>query len=79
MKIAQLTTYPTIMPRHGGQIRAFFLAHCLRYAGHDVRSLALCEPTHAQTARDDVILNKRGSACSSPTSDSPTWCSGSYP
>ncbi len=59
MKIAQLTTYPTIMPRHGGQIRAFFLAHCLRYAGHDVRSLALCEPTHAQTARDDVILNKR--------------------
>ncbi len=59
MKIAQLTTYPTIAPRHGGQIRSFFIAHCLRYAGHDVRSFALCEPTHAQNARDDVVLHKR--------------------
>ncbi len=59
MKIAQLTTYPTIAPRHGGQIRAFFLAHALRYAGHDVRHFALCEPTHTQAARDDVILSKR--------------------
>lgn len=59
MKIAQFTTYPTILPRHGGQIRAFHLAHFLRHQGHDVRNFVLCEPTHLQYAADDIVISKK--------------------
>lgn len=59
MKILQLSTYPTIEPRHGGQIRASHISRFLSLRGHEVHSYALCEPTFQHYTSDDVILSKK--------------------
>jgi glycosyltransferase involved in cell wall biosynthesis len=62
MKILQLTTYPTGVPRHGGQIRCASMATELRRAGHDVKAVAVyVEKDYAPDSEDDIPFN--------PTSD----------
>ncbi|RAX58815.1 hypothetical protein CCZ01_01055 [Helicobacter monodelphidis] len=58
MNILLLSTYPTILPRHGGQIRVQHIAHYLRLQGHKVRIVSLCEPTHSQYEINDIKISK---------------------
>ncbi len=44
MRILQLSTYPTQVPRHGGQARIANIRATLSAPGHDVRALAVYEP-----------------------------------
>ena len=41
MNILQITSYPTVKPQHGGQIRCWQIARCMTEAGHNVTSLAI--------------------------------------
>lgn len=41
MNILQITSYPTVKPQHGGQIRCWQIARCMSEAGHNVTSLAI--------------------------------------
>lgn len=56
MRIAQLTTYPTRRPVHGGQIRAQRLGLALEGAGHEVIRLPFfCAGHHADRSEPPVI------------------------
>lgn len=44
MRILQLATYPSRIPRHGGQARVANIRAVLADAGHDVKCLAVYEP-----------------------------------
>lgn len=44
MRILQLATYPSRIPRHGGQARVSNIRAVLAAAGHEVHSLAVYEP-----------------------------------
>ncbi|WP_373369515.1 glycosyltransferase [Burkholderia gladioli] len=55
MRILQFTSYPTLDPRHGGQIRAAQMAKQLREAGHDVKSVAVyVSDDFPEAGRDDI-------------------------
>ncbi len=64
-RIAQLSTYPTLHPLHGGQIRAHQIALALEAAGHEVVRLPLfCSAHYPDQSEKPVIdltfgLNKR--------------------
>ncbi|MEK6420549.1 MAG: glycosyltransferase [Burkholderia gladioli] len=55
MRILQLTSYPTLDPRHGGQIRAAQMANQLRAAGHEVKSVAVYVADDFSAAGEDDI------------------------
>ncbi len=42
MRILQLSTHSTLIPRHGGQLRSHHVARVLEQEGFDVRRLAFC-------------------------------------
>lgn len=55
MRILQLTSYPTVDPRHGGQIRCAQIATELRNAGHEVKTLAVyVDHDHSESGEDDI-------------------------
>lgn len=57
-RILQLTTYPTVNPTHGGQIRCTQIAAALRTAGHTVQSIAvLTKEDFPKHGADDIAVN----------------------
>lgn len=52
MRILQLSTHSTLVPRHGGQIRSQQIARCLEQAGFEVKRVAVCWRTEHDL--DDV-------------------------
>ena len=42
MRILQLSTHSTLIPRHGGKLRSHHVARVLEQAGFDVRRIAFC-------------------------------------
>jgi len=58
MRVLQVTPYPTIDPRHGGQIRASQIATELRANGHEVKSIAVyVENDYSAVEEDDIPFN----------------------
>jgi len=58
MKVVQLSTYPIVEPRHGGQIRVFNIKKKLESLGCEVLSLSISEPSHsAYSSTDDYVVN----------------------
>ncbi|MBE7565875.1 glycosyltransferase family 4 protein [Acidithiobacillus thiooxidans] len=58
MRVLQVTPYPTVDPRHGGQIRASQIATELRAAGHEVKSFAIyVEEDYPNAGEDDIPFN----------------------
>lgn len=58
MRILQVTPYPTIDPRHGGQIRASQIATELRANGHEVKSIAVyMENDYSAAGEEDIPFN----------------------
>lgn len=58
MRILQVTPYPTIEPRHGGQIRASQIAAMLVSAGHEVKTIAVyVENDYSSYGEEDIAFN----------------------
>jgi glycosyltransferase involved in cell wall biosynthesis len=57
MKVLQLSTYPIVRPRHGGQIRTSQIRLKLQSIGHEVLSLSVSERGHQQYDREhDLVI-----------------------
>ncbi|WP_245637225.1 glycosyltransferase [Burkholderia singularis] len=59
-RILQITPYPTIDPRHGGQIRSAQIAAELRAAGYEVKSVAVyVADDYPQAGEDDIAFDSK--------------------
>ena len=57
MKIIQLSTYPIVQPRHGGQIRVRHIREKLISLGCEVLTLSVCEPAYERYDEgNDLII-----------------------
>ena len=58
MNILQITSYPTVKPQHGGQIRCWQIARCMSEAGHNVTSLAIYpEWAYGDAGKQDIAIS----------------------
>lgn len=57
MKVLQLVTYPTVLPRHGGQIRVMQIRQWLEAHGAEVQTVSVSEPSHDAYSSNDLIFD----------------------
>jgi glycosyltransferase involved in cell wall biosynthesis len=59
-RLLQISTYPTLAPRHGGQRRAHQIGRALERAGHEVRRVAAYDfaPYHGQPSEPAIDLGR---------------------
>lgn len=57
MRILQLSTHTTLIPRHGGKLRSHHIGRVLEEAGFELRRLAFCfrEPSDLHDEREPII------------------------
>jgi hypothetical protein len=56
-KILQVTPYPTLRPRHGGQLRAHHTARVLEASGYTVDRMAVFSRSHHPAASEDPAVD----------------------
>ncbi|QSI28765.1 hypothetical protein GNX71_03890 [Variovorax sp. RKNM96] len=57
-RILQISPYPIVAPRHGGQIRVSEIRKYLRHQGCEVLTLSICEPAYSERDQDnDFVVN----------------------
>jgi hypothetical protein len=61
MRILQLSTHSTLIPRHGGMLRSHHVARVLEQEGFDVRRVAFCfrSPEDLESQREPIIDVRR--------------------
>jgi Glycosyl transferase 4-like domain/Glycosyl transferases group 1 len=61
MRILQLSTHSTLIPRHGGKVRSHHVARVLEQEGFDVRRVAFCfrSPDDLEDEREPIIDIRR--------------------
>lgn len=69
MRILQLSTHSTLVPRHGGQFRSHHIGRCLEQAGFEVSRIAVCWRTEhdLDDAREPIIDVRQTNYWSSAT------------
>jgi Glycosyl transferases group 1 len=57
VKILQLSTHSTLVPRHGGQLRSHYIGRCLENSGFDVARVAVCWRTELdiENVREPIV------------------------
>lgn len=57
MRILQLSTHTTLVPRHGGKLRSHHVARVLEKSGFDVRRMAFCyrAPDDVEDLREPIV------------------------
>jgi hypothetical protein len=67
MRILQLSTHSTLIPRHGGKLRSHHVARVLEQEGFDVRRLAFCfrNADDVEDPREPIIDLRRMLFCGS--------------
>lgn len=70
MRILQLSTHTTVMPRHGGQLRSHHIGRVLEEAGFELRRIAFAHraPDHLDDPREPLVNIGR----------SPFWSSAEF-